>query len=85
MTKEIRAVQESIRMLDLKCRKNREQAYTLNEIEKFIGKVQYAEETFRSIGTDGELENEIQKMKERIKVLQIEVNEGCLLYTSRCV
>lgn len=65
-------------MLDLKCRKNREQAYTLNEIEKFIGKVQYAEETFRSIGTDGELENEIQKMKERIKVLQIEVNEGAI-------
>ena len=78
LTKEIRAVQESIRMLDLKCRKNREQAYTLNEIEKFIGKVQYAEETFRSIGTDGELENEIQKMKERIKVLQIEVNEGAI-------
>ncbi len=38
LTKEIRAVQESIRMLDLKCRKNREQAYTLNEIEKFIEK-----------------------------------------------
>lgn len=65
-------------MLDLKCRKNRERAYTLSEIEKFIGKVQYAEETFRSIGTDGELENEIQKMKEQIKRLQSEVNEGAI-------
>ena len=52
-----------------------ESRYTINAIERFIGKIQYANETFIAIGTDSELVESIEKLKKRIQVLKNEVDE----------
>lgn len=75
LTEKLNAVQKSIRIQNNRKDETYNQKYTLESISRFLGKLQYAEETYRAIGYDGELQEEILELQRRIKVLQQQINE----------
>ena len=75
LTEKLNAVQKSIRIQSNRKDETYNQKYTLESISRFLGKLQYAEETYRAIGYDGELQEEILELQRRIKVLQQQINE----------
>lgn len=74
----INAIHSSIILLEKEKRDKRKYSYTLEEISKFIGRAQYAKDTFESVIEDGELENYINKINSEIEQLKIEVNERAI-------
>lgn len=75
LTEKISSIQKRIKIQYNVSDKSYEQKYTLENISRFLGKVQYAEETYRAIGLDGELQTEIANLKSQIEVLRQEVDE----------
>lgn len=78
LTEEISSIQKRIKIQDNKKDATYDQKYTLENVSRFLGKIQYAEETYRAIGYDGELQGQIEKLKERISILQKEINEAAI-------
>lgn len=76
LTERLGAVQKSIKIQNNKKDETYNQKYTLESVSRFLGKLQYAEETYRAIGYDGELQEEISELQKKIVVLQNEINEG---------
>lgn len=76
LTERLGAVQKSIKIQNNKKDETYNQKYTLESVSRFLGKLQYAEETYRAIGYDGELQEEISELQKKIIVLQNEINEG---------
>lgn len=52
--------------------------YTLDGISRFLGKIEYASETIASLEVDGELSEEINKLKIRINELKKVVDESVI-------
>lgn len=75
LTEKIGSIQKSIKIQNDKKDETNEQKYTLESVSRFLGKVQYAEETYRAIGYDGELQGQIAELKDRIAVLNKDINE----------
>lgn len=75
LSEELAGVQNSLKLMEREQESKKRYGYTLEEISKFIGKAQYAKETFKSIVDDSELDKSIQVLKEEIERLQKEVNE----------
>lgn len=76
LTEKINSIQKRIRIQNDKKDATYDKKYTLENVARFLGKVQYAEETYRAIGYDGELQKQIETLKERIYVLQKEIDEA---------
>lgn len=76
LTEMLRAIQKSIKIQNNRKDETYNQKYTLESVSRFLGKLQYAEETYRAIGYDGELQEEISGLQYKIQILQNEVNEG---------
>jgi len=75
LSEELAGVQNSLKLMEREQESKKRYGYTLEEISKFIGKAQYAKETFKSIVDDSEIDKSIQLLKEEIERLQKEVNE----------
>ena len=75
LSEELSGVQNSLKLMECEQESKKRYGYTLEEISKFIGKAQYAKETYKSIVDDSELDKNIQALKEEIERLQKEVNE----------
>jgi len=75
LSEELSGVQNSLKLMECEQESKKRYGYTLEEISKFIGKAQYAKETFKSIVDDSEIDKSIQLLKEEIERLQKEVNE----------
>lgn len=54
----------------------RDLQYKSDDLNRFIGNVQFAVKTFSNIGSDGELEDEINELKDRVKDLETEIDES---------
>lgn len=78
LTERITSIQKRIKIQNNKKDETYNQKYTLESVSRFLGKVQYAEETYRAIGYDGELQEQIKGLKDRIAVLQSEINEAAV-------
>lgn len=78
LTEKLNSIQKSIKILNNKKDETYNQKYTLESMSRFLGKVQYAEETYRAIAFDGELQEKIARLKERISDLQKEINETAI-------
>lgn len=76
LAEEITAVQKRIKILNNVKDGAYGYKYTLESVSRFLGKMQYAEETYRSIGQDGELQSSIVNIKNRLAILEEEVNEA---------
>ena len=75
LTEQLNAIHTSIDIIERKSKEEARQKYTIKEIAKFVGKVEYAEETFRHINSDGNLENEIYHLQQDIDKLKEEISE----------
>lgn len=75
LTEKIGSIQKRIKIQNDKKDETNEQKYTLESVSRFLGKVQYAEETYRAIGYDGELQGQIAELRDRIAVLSRDINE----------
>lgn len=78
LTEKISSIQKCIKIQNNKKDETYNQKYTLENVSRFLGKVQYAEETYRAIGYDGELQNQVSNLKDRIAILQQEINESSI-------
>ena len=75
LSDKLSGIQNSLKLLRREQQSKKRYGYTLEEISKFIGKVQYAKETYKNIFDDEELDKKIQALKEEIEKLKKEVNE----------
>lgn len=78
LTEKICSIQNRIKIQNNKKDDTYDQRYTLESVSRFLGKIQYAEETYRVIGYDGELQEQIMKLKDRISALQKEISEATI-------
>ena len=76
LTEKINAIQKRIKIQNDKKDETYNQKYTMENVSRFLGKVQYAEETYRAIGYDGELQGQITELKSKISVLKAQINEA---------
>lgn len=78
LTEKLSSVQKRIIIQNDVRDKSREQQYTLESVSRFLGKIQYAEETYRAIGIDGELQEEIKNLRSQIVILRQQVDEAAI-------
>ncbi|BCN32601.1 DUF3732 domain-containing protein [Anaeromicropila herbilytica] len=84
LTEELASIQKRIKIEE--SRKKQEAVeeninpnrYTLDGISRFLGKIEYASETIASLEVDGELSEEINKLKIRINELKKIVDESVI-------
>lgn len=75
LTEQLSAIQKRIDIQSNILNSSFEKKYTIENISRFLGQVQYATETFTKISSDSELENRIKELNERLNQLRSEVNE----------
>lgn len=78
LTEKISSIQKRIKIQNNKKDETYDEKYTLENVSRFLGKVQYAEETYRAIGYDGELQKQVSDLKNRIAILQQEIDESLI-------
>ena len=76
---QITAVQKRIKLQSQIRNSTAHEKYTVENIARFIGQVQYANETFKSLGTDSELNLEIEAINETLSNLRVQVNESAVV------
>ncbi len=79
LTEQIMAVQKRIKLQSQIRNSAANEKYTIENISRFIGQVQYASETFKSLGSDSQLIAEINAINERLTSLRAEVNESAIV------
>ncbi|GBF33777.1 hypothetical protein DCCM_2888 [Desulfocucumis palustris] len=78
LTEQLVAIQKRIKIQSNIRNSSEEEKYTLENIARFLGQVQYASETFETLGTDSQLLAEIDKLNERLKDLRAQVDEHAI-------
>ncbi|QWU13190.1 Protein of unknown function [Paenibacillus sophorae] len=78
LTEQIMAVQKRIKLQSQIRNSAAHEKYTIENISRFIGQVQYANETFKSISSDSQLISEIEAINERLSNLRAQVNENAI-------
>lgn len=75
ITEQLVAIQKRINIQNNIKNSSKEEKYTIENISRFLGQVQYVGETFKSLGTDSQLLADITRISDRIKNLKSQVNE----------
>ncbi|WP_017471510.1 DUF3732 domain-containing protein [Amphibacillus jilinensis] len=75
LSEQLDAIQKRIKIQSNIRNSTAEEKYTIENISRFIGQVQYAGETFNNIGADSQLVEEITDLNNRLKNLRSQVNE----------
>ena len=75
LSERLAAVQKRIKMQSESKDVTENEKYTLDGISRFLGKVQYASETFDLLGTDSVLIDEINRLQDNLSELRKQVNE----------
>ncbi|MGG0814225.1 DUF3732 domain-containing protein [Paenibacillus alvei] len=79
LSEQITAVQKRIKLQSQIRNSAAHEKYTVENISRFIGQVQYANETFKSLGTDSELTNAIEAINDTLSGLRSQVNESAVI------
>ncbi|MBY0162585.1 DUF3732 domain-containing protein [Cytobacillus firmus] len=79
LSEQITAVQKRIKLQSQIRNSAAHEKYTVENISRFIGQVQYANETFKSLGTDSELILEIEAINDTLLTLRAQVNESAII------
>ncbi|MGK9250724.1 DUF3732 domain-containing protein [Paenibacillus humicus] len=79
LSEQITAVQKRIKLQSQIRNSAAHEKYTVENISRFIGQVQYANETFKSLGTDSELILEIEAINDTLSNLRAQVNENAVI------
>ena len=75
LTEQLVAIQKRIKIQSDIRNSSEDEKYTIENIARFLGQVQYASETFETLGTDSQLLAEIDMLNARLKDLRAQVNE----------
>lgn len=75
LTGQLTSVQKRINIQSNALNVSAKEKYTFENISRFLGQIEYASETFKAIGLDSDLTNEIINLNERITILKSQVNE----------
>ena len=75
LSERLAAVQKRIKIQNESKDVTENEKYTLDGISRFLGKVQYASETFDLLGTDSVLIDEINRLQENLSKLRKQVDE----------
>jgi len=75
LSERLAAVQKRIKIQSESKDVTENEKYTLDGISRFLGKVQYASETFDLLGTDSVLIDEINRLQENLSELRKQVDE----------
>lgn len=78
LSERLSAVQKRIKIQSEMKNSSENEKYTLDGISRFLGKVQYASETFDLLGTDSELIDEINRIQEELNDLKKQVDENAI-------
>ncbi|RYD01836.1 hypothetical protein N752_28095 [Desulforamulus aquiferis] len=79
LTEQLVAIQKRIEIQSRIRNSSEEEKYTLENIARFLGQVQYASETFEKLGVNSELKAEIETLNDRLRDLRSQVNENTIL------
>jgi hypothetical protein len=74
------AIQKRIEIQSRIRNSSEEERYTVENIARFLGQVQYASEAFETLGTDSLLLTEIDKLTMRLQELRSQVNENAITH-----
>lgn len=78
LSERLSAVQRRIKIQSETKDETENQKYTLDGISRFLGKVQYASETFNLLGTDSTLAEEIGRLQKSLDELREQVDEHAI-------
>lgn len=78
LSERLAAVQKRIKIQSESKDVTENEKYTLDGISRFLGKVQYASETFDLLGTDSELIDEINRLQKSLNELRKQVDEDAI-------
>lgn len=78
LSERLSAVQKRIKIQSEIKSATESEKYTFDDISRFLGKVQYASETFDLLGTDSELVSEIDQLVSKLEGLKKQVNESAI-------
>ncbi len=78
LSERLSAVQKRIKIQSETKITSENEKYTLDGISRFLGKVQYASETFDLLGTDSLLIDEIDRLMKELEDLKKQVNENAI-------
>lgn len=78
LSERLSAVQKRIKIQSEMKNTSENEKYTLDGISRFLGKVQYASETFDLLGTDSTLIDEINRLQEDLYKLKKQVDESAI-------
>lgn len=75
LTEQLVSIQKRINIQSNVLNASAEERYTMENISRFLGQIQYVSETFKAIGLDSELLTDITDLSDRLKTLRSQVNE----------
>lgn len=78
LSERLTAVQKRIKIQSESKDESENEKYTLDEISRFLGKVEYASETFDLLGTDSVLIDEIEHLQKNLNDLRKQVDEHAI-------
>lgn len=78
LSEQVRVIQKRIIIQNNILDSTEKEKYTLENIARFLGQVQYANETFKTLGTDSNLELEITNLRNELIELESQVNENVI-------
>lgn len=78
LSERLSAVQKRIKIQSELKSATESEKYTFDDISRFLGKVQYASETFDLLGTDSELVSDIDQLISKLEGLKKQVNESAI-------
>lgn len=76
LTERLGAIQYRVRSLETVSEEAKKLQYRAEGLSRYIGNVEYVVKTFKNIGSDGELLSDIQRLKDRIKELEGQINDA---------
>lgn len=80
LTEQLGAIQKRIKIQSNIRNSSSEEKYTIENISRFLGQIQYASETFEILGSDNQLAAEIESLIDRLKILRAKVNESSIAH-----
>jgi hypothetical protein len=72
----LKAIRFRIRALEKSSEEAKQRQYDSLKVSRFVGNIEQALQTYAQIGTDSELSNEVEELKDRIRAIEKVLSEG---------
>ncbi|WP_326975416.1 DUF3732 domain-containing protein [Caproicibacter sp. BJN0012] len=76
LTEKLSAIRRRISEESAKSQHSANMKYTLANVSRFLGRMEFAIQTYERIGTDGDLEERLSQLNDRIDELNKQLNDG---------